>query len=311
MSQYIYCNNCGKQGHLFHQCKIPITSFGIIAFRKAPCVNPLSKSETEYLMIMRKDTLGYIDFMRGKYSLNNKEYILNMLHQMTRYEKERLLTLSFDELWRDIWGEEAIVSDQYKGEEIASKSRFYSLLNGVGGDMENSQFHTAEDEMDTCETIGCDTDEPTVNPARQKYDLKSLIEESNLVECWEEAEWGFPKGRRNYQEKDYSCAVREFCEETGYSSNILCPFRNLMPFEEIFTGSNYKSYKHKYYIVYMNYEESLKPRKLQACEVGASEWKTYEKCISCIRPYNKEKLRLLKDVNELCERLYGEYSVWI
>ncbi len=27
------CNNCGKQGHSFHQCKLPITSYGIIAFR--------------------------------------------------------------------------------------------------------------------------------------------------------------------------------------------------------------------------------------------------------------------------------------
>ena len=29
-----FCNNCGKIGHLFHQCKIPITSIGIIALRK-------------------------------------------------------------------------------------------------------------------------------------------------------------------------------------------------------------------------------------------------------------------------------------
>ena len=29
-----FCNNCGKLGHLFHQCKIPITSIGVIAIRK-------------------------------------------------------------------------------------------------------------------------------------------------------------------------------------------------------------------------------------------------------------------------------------
>ena len=29
----IFCNNCGKIGHLFHQCKIPITSIGVITFR--------------------------------------------------------------------------------------------------------------------------------------------------------------------------------------------------------------------------------------------------------------------------------------
>jgi len=59
-----YCNNCGKYGHLYHQCKTPITSFGIIVFR-------IKNDIPQYLMIRRKDTLGYIDFMRGKYSAYN------------------------------------------------------------------------------------------------------------------------------------------------------------------------------------------------------------------------------------------------
>ena len=32
MKEYNFCNNCGKHGHLFHQCKNPITSIGIIVF---------------------------------------------------------------------------------------------------------------------------------------------------------------------------------------------------------------------------------------------------------------------------------------
>ena len=31
---YNFCNNCGKNGHLFHSCKKPITSSGIICFTK-------------------------------------------------------------------------------------------------------------------------------------------------------------------------------------------------------------------------------------------------------------------------------------
>ena len=53
-----YCNNCGKSGHLYHQCKIPITSIGVIAYRKI-------ENETQFLLIRRKDTLGFIDFIRG------------------------------------------------------------------------------------------------------------------------------------------------------------------------------------------------------------------------------------------------------
>ena len=69
---YTYCNNCGKPGHLFHQCKHPITSLGIIAFRE-------NNGCLEYLMIRRKDTLGYVDFLRGKYSLNNVLYLKNII----------------------------------------------------------------------------------------------------------------------------------------------------------------------------------------------------------------------------------------
>ena len=34
MKNSIFCNNCGNYGHVFYQCKRPITSIGIIAFRK-------------------------------------------------------------------------------------------------------------------------------------------------------------------------------------------------------------------------------------------------------------------------------------
>ena len=66
-SKNIICNNCGKQGHQFHQCKLPITSYGIILFRP-------SLKGTQYLMIRRKHTLGFVDFIRGKYSIYNKNY---------------------------------------------------------------------------------------------------------------------------------------------------------------------------------------------------------------------------------------------
>ena len=54
------CNNCGKFGHLFRHCKNPIVSFGCVLFR-------INNNVREYLMICRKDTLGYIDFIREKY----------------------------------------------------------------------------------------------------------------------------------------------------------------------------------------------------------------------------------------------------
>ena len=83
-----FCNNCGRVGHLFHQCKNPITSIGIICFRK-------NNDKLEYLLIKRKDSLGYVDFMRGKYPLYNKRYLLNIINEMTLEEKHNLLTNTF------------------------------------------------------------------------------------------------------------------------------------------------------------------------------------------------------------------------
>jgi hypothetical protein len=81
-----FCNNCGTRGHLFHQCKLPITSTGIIVYNK------ISSNEYKYLMIRRKDSLGYVDFMRGKYHINNKTYIMNIINEMTMAEKNNILS---------------------------------------------------------------------------------------------------------------------------------------------------------------------------------------------------------------------------
>ena len=72
-----FCNNCGKLGHLFHQCKIPITSIGVIAIRK-------NNNNTEILLIKRKDSLSFVDFMRGKYNLEDKQYLINLFETISR-----------------------------------------------------------------------------------------------------------------------------------------------------------------------------------------------------------------------------------
>jgi 8-oxo-dGTP pyrophosphatase MutT (NUDIX family) len=241
-------------------------------------------------MIRRKDTLGFVDFMRGKYSIYNKEYILNMIKQMTNDEKSRLITDPFVKLWNDLWGGSTYKSaaveaaatpndntfgpanrqlnykDPYKAEEQNSRNKFESLRSGV-------------------------------YTKTNSYNLEELVQMTE--QNWTEPEWGFPKGRRNYQEKDYDCAVREFCEETGYSPDNLIPLKNIQPFEEIFTGSNYKSYKHKYYVTYMKYEDTLSSRRLQVCEVSESSWMAIEECNAAIRPYNVEKKRLLVAVDKM------------
>jgi 8-oxo-dGTP pyrophosphatase MutT (NUDIX family) len=260
-----FCNNCGTKGHLFYQCKQPITSVGIIVFRNN------AEQVREYLMIRRKDSIGYVEFMRGKYNIYNKLYLLNIMSEMTLDEKSRLLTNDFDILWRQLWGDD--INTQYRSEEKISQEKFESLKHGI-----------------------------LMNEV--EYSLESLINES--VTNWTETEWGFPKGRHNNQEKDLLCALREFEEETGYSRLSLNIIQNLLPFEEIFTGSNYKSYKHKYYVAFMENNNEIS-KSYQYNEVSKMEWKSYDESMQLIRPYNLEKKNVLTQVDTLL-KTYNLYN---
>ena len=288
----IFCNNCGKSGHMFYQCKSPIISIGVVAFR-------IRGGVREYLMIRRRDTLGYIDFMRGKYSIYNKAYVINMLKQMTLEEKAPLLIGDFALLWDGVWnGDDRGGSASHHSEERASRDKYYALLHGVyelGG---KSRLRTSAAATD---------DDTAPATTEEKYTLESMIEESNRGEIWTEAEWGFPKGRRNQNETDYECGIREFCEETGYPRKCLRNVQNVFPFEEIFMGSNYKTYKHKYYLMYVDnsYLTGLGDltTRFQKSEVSKIEWKTYEECCECIRGYNLEKQRLITNIHKCLEEM--------
>ena len=257
----IFCNNCGNNGHLFYQCKKPITSIGILLFT-------IENKTIKYLCIRRKDSLGYVDFMRGKYNIYNKHHLLNILNEMTTYEKENLLNSDFQTLWINLWGTKEDVNNEY----VLSYEKFLTLKKGILLE-------------------------------KDSYNLESLLKQCDSK--WKEPEWGFPKGRRNYREKDLETAIRETNEETGYKTSDIDLIENLYPFEEIFTGSNFKSYKHKYYLGYISYEKTIKNNNFQKNEISKMEWKNFEQTLNCIRPYNIEKKEILKK----CNRFLKQYKL--
>ena len=153
----IYCANCGEKGHVVKGCDRPITSFGIIAFKisydkddeiedRNNTLNEIVKKEmgkvvdiknidenvypkVKFLMIQRKDTMGYIDFVRGKYpTLNDSEKydkISTLLSEMTYKEKHNLLTKSFDEIWNALWVNHE--SKCFKNEYEGAKRKYNNL----------------------------------------------------------------------------------------------------------------------------------------------------------------------------------------
>ena len=98
----MYCNNCGERGHVFKMCINPVTSYGIILIdKKLPC----DTKSVKLLMIRRKHSMAYTEFIRGKYDVDNTEYQLKLLSNMTFGEHHLIGTASFSELWTNHWGE--------------------------------------------------------------------------------------------------------------------------------------------------------------------------------------------------------------
>ena len=280
------CTNCGDMGHHYRSCVAPISSYGIIAFRvmmdnweqaKALAnqdtdVTGIPTQAIQFLMIQRRNSIGYVELLRGKYRLNDIQYIKEQILGTTAEEREQLKTKSFQDLWHELWGTGAD-NKQYKQEYEQAKVKFESLVTGLVVDGET-------------------------------LSLAALLDSVPVL--WKTPEWGFPKGRRSQMETDLTCAMREFGEETGLTPQQYRVFENLEPIRESFFGSNNIHYAHFYYLAWVSAKTDVcynpqNPHMAQ--EIGGLGWFSLEAALQKIRPTNVEKREILLRASSLLRNL--------
>lgn len=274
-SQPIFCTNCGGEGHLFRQCIAPVTSYGVIMVRarkgfdiahrlatQPGCITGLDNEPLEYLLIQRRDSLGFIELMRARYKITDVDYIILHLKGITQHEREKYRDGPFEEVWNSMWGLNH--SHLYKNEYETARTKWETIHKGVTD--ASGKFWTVQDMIDAA------------GPAQAT------------------PEWGFPKGRRDAQESDYECAMREMFEETGVTEQQVIPIQNLEPLVESFLGTNHVNYCHKYYIVWvpadLKIEFTMENDHMRR-EIGAIQWLPLDDAMSRIRPENIEKREVL------------------
>ena len=184
----------------------------------ANCRYNLKTNRYEVLMVKKRYTYYYVDFVLGHYSKNNNTRLVFLFNNMTNEEKVDILSLDFGQIWYRIWlinpesiyshHDKRLNSDEYAKYVVCKKQFERSFLVDHG------------------------------------ERLRNLINKSaNTGTLWE-----IPKGRKSIpEERDVNCAVREFEEETGITPSHYKILFDISPLRSV--SSNLKSkYIHNYYV---------------------------------------------------------------
>jgi len=269
-----YCNNCGNFGHIYGNCRHPILSYGIILYHID------EENIPRIVMIERKDSLSFIEFIRGKYKTPmNLRYLELLVSRMTEEEKVKLLHGSFDDLWTNLWIHIDDVNQRIKKEFIRSKEIFEKLRKGVTKD---NKYHSLE-------TI--------IQSSPRNYTMN---------------EWEIPKGRRSGHENNRDCAIREFNEETNIPPPKYKMITNIIPLIEEYRGINNVRYKHIYYVGKIVEKIELNidlENKEQYTEIKNISWLTESECYEKIRDYDDHKKKVIHVFFELYNNIYDKKEI--
>lgn len=324
-----YCSNCNRKGHTFKNCNEPIISNGIIAiyiknfntelipylenyiiknlrifdnsynkktsspnYKKSISSNnsdsnsSLSKwfeecerkkynysnienteninDNIQFLMVQRKHSLGYMEFMRGRYSVDSIDTLIHLVEQMSPNEISDITKKDFDNLWNGLWDLNNIKNKNHHKEYVQSKQKFYQI----------------------------------------KLDYPNIF--NDIKPLYNFNEWGFPKGRRESYESDLVCAIREFEEETGLEETSYNVLEKCKSIRENLTGTNGVHYAHNYFLSIINDNSNNKDETNR--EIGQTQVLNILQCLDKIRPYHKNKIRIIKHIYMVINDFLQEYS---
>lgn len=260
------CNNCFKIGHFYKDCDKPLMSFGLCCYKK-------TDNEYKFLMVSRRNTFTYIEFLRGLYDILDIEYVQNMFNRMNTEEKKSILKYDFKYLWENLWLKN-INNRKNKTEFYKGIIKFNILKNGFYKD-------------------------------KKLYNLKYYVDNSKTD--YIDPEWYFPKGKKDNNETEIEASLREFIEETNCKKENIKINENIK-LEELHTGSNNKDYKTILYFaeyigndpdkIIINFNKETK-NDFQKIEIGDIKWISIEELKKYFRNYEKSKIELVNKISEL------------
>ncbi len=212
------------------------------------------KDKIRFLLVQRKHSLNYINFLRGIYDENDYNQLKKIFSLMSNNEIETIKNNNFDYLWNNLWNKTA-KKKIYQKEYNESKKKFIKI-----------------------EKLGY---------------INKLF---NIGSEYNSPEWEFPKGRKNVNESNYECAIREFYEETGIDKDNYYLLNNVNSIHDDFIGTNNMNYKHIFYLSIIKnkdivnyYNSNIKSQN----EISDIQWYTWADALRIFRPYYLNKVNII------------------
>jgi 8-oxo-dGTP pyrophosphatase MutT (NUDIX family) len=131
----------------------------------------------------------------------------------------------------------------------------------------------------------------------------------NIDYIYSTTEWEIPKGRKNINEKNINCAIREFKEETSLDSSQYKIINAIDPIHDVFTGTNMKEYRHIFYTSVYNDTNMINYNMINYNnEIDMVSWCGWNELNNLFRPYNINKINILTRIFLFIVNICESYS---
>lgn len=229
-------------------------SYGIILFKNE-----------KVLMVCRKDSIGFCEFVNGKYK--NQEELEKLFSYMTKDELDVLVNGSFEDAYFRLWNTTEInLNNSYIGNQ---KYKF---------DFWRNIWH------EVC--------------------VKKLESNSYYID----AEWGFPKGKKERGETEVDTALRELFEETQIDKNTI-EVLDGKPLIECRKDGHCKYISHYYVAVVkddiLDDDMNITPQKN---EISHIEFVNIDDAVHLIRPYLVERVKILQHLKKSLKNNFAAFT---
>lgn len=116
--------------HAFHDidCQVNISNVICESSEEFMELRNLVSNSLLFLLVSRRHSLGFIEYIRGRYNPDNFEEVNHLFIQMTDNEIKDIFSKEFDNLWNSMWKKNAKKTSYHK-EYIIAKEKHQKIID--------------------------------------------------------------------------------------------------------------------------------------------------------------------------------------